>query len=147
LQKIKDRIIDYVKNNPKKSFIWIDNPGFKIKHTISAQFPNLKIIQPVSFFEMIEFYKSVQLIITDSGGIQEEAAYLGKPTLLFRTKTERMESIDFGIAKCIEDSDNNLDLVIDFLNKSRLPEFNTLFGDGYASQRIVDFLTEKGILK
>ncbi|MDP1726958.1 MAG: UDP-N-acetylglucosamine 2-epimerase (non-hydrolyzing) [Bacteroidota bacterium] len=140
LPLITKRIIHYIKNNPDKSFIWVDNPGYKIEPNISIQLNNLKIIQPVSFFEMIEFYKRAQLIITDSGGIQEEAAYLGIPTLLFRTKTERIEGIISGISKYIEDSDNDLDSVIKALNKNRLTKFNTIYGDGNASKRIVDIL-------
>jgi len=147
LPLITNRIIHYIKNNPDKSFIWIDNPGYKIEPSIKIQLINLKIIQPVSFFEMIEFYKRAQLIITDSGGIQEEAAYLCIPTLLFRTKTERIEGINSGISKYIEDSDKNLDSVIKGLKKNRQTEFNTIYGDGYASRRIVELLTEKGILK
>lgn len=142
LQSITNRIIHYVKNNPAKSFIWIDNPGYKIEFNVSVQLTNLKIIQPVSFFEMIEFYKRAQLIITDSGGIQEEAAYLGIPTLLFRTKTERIEGINSGISKYFEDSDNDLDSVIKMLNNNRQTAFNVIYGDGYASKRIVDCLLE-----
>lgn len=147
LQLIANRIIHYVKNNPAKSFIWIDNPGYKIECNISVQLTNLKIIQPVSFFEMIEFYKRAQLIITDSGGIQEEAAYLGIPTLLFRTKTERIEGINSGISKYFEDSDNDLDSVIKMLNNNRQTEFNIIYGDGYASKRIVDYLLEEELKK
>ncbi|MBK9192137.1 MAG: UDP-N-acetylglucosamine 2-epimerase [Crocinitomicaceae bacterium] len=146
-QSIKNRIIQFVQNNPNKSFICIDNPGFNIEFNINIQLTNLKIIQPVSFFEMFEFYKRARLIITDSGGIQEEAAYLGVPTLLFRTKTERMEGINSGISKYIEDSDNDLDSVIMKLNKNKLTDFNTIYGDGYASKRIVDLLTEKKFIK
>lgn len=142
LKSITNRIIHYVKNNPDKSFIWIDNPGFKIEFNTGTQLTNLKIIQPVSFFEMIEFYKRTQLIITDSGGIQEEAAYLGIPTLLFRTKTERIEGINSGISKYIEESDNDLSSVIKMLNINRQTEFNIIYGDGYASKRIVDCLLE-----
>lgn len=141
LQSITNRIIHCVKSNPNKSFVWIDNPGYKI--AVNTPLTNLKMIQPVSFFEMVELYKRTQLIITDSGGIQEEAAYLGIPTLLFRTKTERIEGINSGISKYIEDSDNDLDAVIMKLNKNRLIDFNTIYGDGYASKRIVDHLTEK----
>jgi UDP-N-acetylglucosamine 2-epimerase (non-hydrolysing) len=96
---------------------------------------------------MVEFYKRAQLIITDSGGIQEEAAYLGIPTLLFRTKTERIEGINSGISKYIEDSDNNLDSVIKMLNNNRKTEFNIIYGDGYASKRIVDWILEEKFKK
>ncbi len=145
LQSITNRIFHYVKSNPDKSFVWIDNPGYKIE--MSTPFTNLKIIQPVSFFEMVEFYKRALLIITDSGGIQEEAAYLGIPTLLFRSKTERIEGINSGISKYIEDSDNNLDSVIKMLNNNRKTEFNIIYGDGYASKRIVDFILEEKFKK
>lgn len=145
LQSITNRIIHYVKSNPDKSFVWIDNPGYKIE--ISTPLTNLKIIQPVSFFEMVEFYKRAQLIITDSGGIQEEAAYLGIPTLLFRTKTERIEGINSGISKYIEDSDHILDSVIKMLKNNRKTEFNIIYGDGYASKRIVDCILEEKFKK
>lgn len=145
LQSIIHRITYYIKNNPDKSFLWIDNPGFKIKNCINMKFDNLKIIQPISFIEMVKIYKKSQLIITDSGGIQEEAAYLGIPTLLFRTKTERIEGIDTGISKYIEDSDIDLDYVIKELNNNiDKTNFKTIYGDGDASMRIVDYLTEKG---
>lgn len=140
LPAIIDRIIQYVQSNPDKSFVWIDNPGYKI--AISHPLPNLDIIQPVSFFEMVELYKRTQLIITDSGGIQEEAAYLGIPTLVFRTKTERIEGINTGISKYIEDSDHDLAAVITHLNNNKRAEFNTIYGDGYASKRIVDCILE-----
>lgn len=147
LLPIIKRILKYIKNNPRKLFIWIDNPGYKIGHKIRVQLSNLKIIQPVSYFEMMELYRRVDLIFTDSGGIQEEAAYLGIPTLLFRTKTERTEGINSGISKCIEDSDNDLDCVIKRLNENILTEFNPIYGDGSASKRIVDALDEKGMLR
>jgi UDP-N-acetylglucosamine 2-epimerase (non-hydrolysing) len=143
LPLIINRILNYIKCNPDKSFVWINNPGYKIELDMDFELSNLKVIQPVSFFEMIEFYKKAQLIITDSGGIQEEAAYLGIPTLLFRAKTERIEGIDSGISKYFEDSNDDLDSIVKVLsvNKQR---FNLIYGDGHASKRIVDFLTEKG---
>jgi UDP-N-acetylglucosamine 2-epimerase (non-hydrolysing) len=143
LQSITNRIIHYVKSNPDKSFVWIDNPGYKIE--LHTQLTNLKIIKPISFLEMVEFYKRTKLIITDSGGIQEEAAYLGIPTLLFRTKTERPEGIVSGLSKYFEESDINLDEIIERLNANIHEKFNNIYGDGYAAKRILDFLEEKGI--
>jgi len=144
LATIIDRVVHYCESNPEKTFLWIDNPGYKIESDIGIHPANLKIIPPVSFSEMPGFYKRTQLIITDSGGIQEEAGYLGIPSLLFRTKTERIEGINMGISKYLEEADSNLDLVISELNKNRNNGVNTLYGDGLASKRIVDFLDEKG---
>jgi len=142
LEFIIDRIIEYVKKNPNKKFVWIDNPGYKIEPEIKIQLSNLKVIQPVPFAEMIELYKKTQLIITDSGGIQEETAYLGIPTLLFRIKSERIEAINSGISKYFEDSDTDLETVIKSLSKNRLPGFNPIYGDGNASKKIVDYIVE-----
>jgi len=143
LRAITERIIGYIKKNPGKSFVWIDNPGYKITSALDERPANLEITAPVSFSGMVAFYKRAQLIITDSGGIQEEAAYLGIPVLLFREKTERTEGIDAGISKYIEDTDNDLDDVVETLNNNRLPNFNTIYGDGYASKRIVDYILER----
>lgn len=139
---ILNRLVQYVKNNPSRSFVWIDNPGYRMADQI-GDFKNLTVTPPITFFEMLELYKCAELIITDSGGIQEEAAYLGIPTLLFRTKTERIEGIESGISKYIEDSDIDLDVLIDQLNKNRQETFNPIYGDGNASKRIVDELLKR----
>lgn len=107
---------------------------------IHTALPNLHLIPPVSFQEMMNLYKKTSLIITDSGGIQEEAAYLGIPALIYRTKTERIEGICKGIAKYMDEAGHDLDLLTSELNRNKPPGFNLIYGDGYASKRIVDFL-------
>jgi UDP-N-acetylglucosamine 2-epimerase (non-hydrolysing) len=141
LNSIISRIIFYCNKHPEKSFLWIAHPGNKIESHIDKQPINFKIIQPVSFSEMMKIYKRTNLIITDSGGIQEEAGYLGIPALLFRAKTERTEGIDSGIAKYFEEHDD-LDVVTANLNK-KTSDYNTIYGDGYASTKIVNFLLEQ----
>ena len=141
LKSIINRIVYYCEKHPEKSFLWIDNPGYKIEPNFENRLNNLKIIQPVSFLGMMNLYTKAELIITDSGGIQEEAGYLGIPTLLFRTKTERIEGINLGISKYIDKNDNDLDVVINALKNNGNNKFNTIYGDGNASKRIVDFLT------
>lgn len=139
---ISERILHYVTTNPGMNFIWIDNPGYKISDTIHFHSPNLKIIQPIAYGEMLKLYEQAQLIMTDSGGIQEEAACLGIPTIVFRTKTERIEGIIGGTTQYMEDSDDNLEVVIATLMKHKQAGFNTIYGDGYASKRIVDWILE-----
>jgi UDP-N-acetylglucosamine 2-epimerase (non-hydrolysing) len=89
---------------------------------------------------MINMYRDTDLIITDSGGIQEEACYQGIPTLVYRSKTERLESINSGVSKYMNDGDEDLDVVIETLSNNRTEEFHTVYGDGYAAKRIVDVL-------
>lgn len=140
LSRISNRITAYCLANPDKEFVWIDNPGFKIEPDIEMKPQNLKFIQPLSFSKMMQLYKSTMLIITDSGGIQEEAAYLGIPVLVFRTVTERPESIQSGISKYISDANSCLNAEISELNRNRIYNSNALYGDGYSSARIVDFI-------
>jgi UDP-N-acetylglucosamine 2-epimerase (non-hydrolysing) len=145
IASICSRIIYFCENHPQKNFLWLTHPGFTIKQYIDKHPDNLTIANPVSFLEMLNLYQRTNLIITDSGGIQEEASYLGIPTLLFRTKTERIEGINSGISKYLKDEDNDLDLVMDALNMKRQRSFNTIYGDGKASKRIVDYLVKDDI--
>lgn len=106
---------------------------------------NLSLVEPLQYTEFITLLKVASFVITDSGGIQEEATYLGKPVLLCRNTTERpeglttqniilagtdKESIVYFGTKLITDKD--------YYIKHALP--SEVFGDGYASQRIHDFL-------
>jgi UDP-N-acetylglucosamine 2-epimerase (non-hydrolysing) len=140
IEIIINRIIKMVENNPSKSFVWIDNPGYKLISKLNSRPKNLQVIQPLAFSEMIKFYEKTELIITDSGGIQEEAAFLGIPVILFRKQTERIEGNLSGISKYFEDGDEHLETLITQLKEKEIPQFNPIYGDGKAAMRIVDFL-------
>lgn len=133
---IVQTILGYCTAHPEKQFLWIDNPGYKIASRIPALPVNLSIHETVNFAEMLQYYKKAQLIITDSGGIQEEACYMGVPVLVMRKKTERTESIDAGLAKYFEVSDTDLNQVIACLNTNNGPHAKNLYGDGTAAQKI-----------
>ena len=96
---------------------------------------------------MIHLYKRTELIITDSGGIQEESTFLQIPTLIFRQKTEREESIVQGIAKYWDQNDDDLEQVIRSLSANKKSTQNCVFGDGFAAIRIVDAIQEKGLIQ
>lgn len=137
---ISERIIKFCENHINLNFLWITHPNNSKENVIKTNPKNLQIIDSVSYSEMLNLYKKTGLIITDSGGIQEEASYLGIPVLLFRKKTERIESINCGISKYI--NDENIDLNI-FINEHKLlnnNKFKTIFGKGNASKIIVDYL-------
>jgi UDP-N-acetylglucosamine 2-epimerase (non-hydrolysing) len=92
--------------------------------------------------------KSAWLIVSDSGGVQEEAPTLGKPLLVLRENTERPEAIRSGIAKLVGGSPRSLKLMleenyaIDTWTKS-VKEVANPFGDGHAARRIVKTIEEK----
>ena len=88
------------------------------------------------------------MILTDSGGIQEEAPSLGKPVLVLRNTTERPEGIDAGTLKLVgTDSEviyrETVRLLTDGEEYARMSRASNPYGDGHASERIVDAIIEK----
>ena len=103
------------------------------------------LTQPVEYLRFVYLMDRSYLIITDSGGIQEEANALGKPVLVTRNVTERPEAIEAGCAKLVGTSKDNIVreaslLLTDRQEYERINQNKTLFGDGHASERIVDIL-------
>jgi UDP-N-acetylglucosamine 2-epimerase (non-hydrolysing) len=106
---------------------------------------NILLIEPLDYLPFVWLMSKSYLILTDSGGIQEEAPALGKPVLVFRDTTERPEAIESGGVKLIGTSKNviinEVSLLLDdsevynSMSKAVNP-----YGDGNASQRISDFL-------
>jgi UDP-N-acetylglucosamine 2-epimerase (non-hydrolysing) len=101
---------------------------------------NLEIIDPLNYEEMIDYLLRVKLIISDSGGIQEEAPSFGKKILVVRESTERPEVIKCGAGILVKNtSDNSLFDLFTLINKSDY-KYNgeNPFGDGKSSELIVN---------
>jgi UDP-N-acetylglucosamine 2-epimerase (non-hydrolysing) len=103
------------------------------------------LIEPLGYVDFIQAMSKSYLIITDSGGLQEEAPSLGKPVLVLRKVTERPEAVEAGTVKLIgTDSDNIINESSLLLSDSKL--YKTManrinpYGDGKASKRIVDII-------
>lgn len=105
----------------------------------------IHIIEPLNVFDFHNFLKRCHLVLTDSGGIQEEAPALGKPVLVLRDTTERPEGIEAGTLLLAGTSEEKIyGSFCALLNDSRrYQEMSTArnpYGDGYASRRIADIL-------
>ena len=105
--------------------------------------PKVILTEPLKYNELISIMKISHFIITDSGGIQEEAPSLGKPVLVLRNKTEREEAIKAGCAKLVGTEKNNIiqecmKLLNDELSYKRMSNINNPFGDGKASSHILN---------
>ncbi len=106
---------------------------------------NIKLITPLSYPSFVWLMNKSNLIITDSGGVQEEAPSLGKPVLVMRDTTERPEAVEAGTVllvgtdtnKIIRETDRLLNDKKSYDTMSRL---HNPYGDGKACQRIVDFI-------
>ncbi len=104
--------------------------------------PNLFFIEPLEYLPFVYLMEKSALILTDSGGIQEEAPGLGKPVLVMRDTTERPEALDAGTVKLVG---ANYDRIVNEVSRllddnvyyNRMSQAVNPYGDGTASQRIV----------
>lgn len=106
---------------------------------------NIFFIEPLEYLPFVFLMEQSTLVLTDSGGIQEEAPGLGKPVLVMRDTTERPEALDAGTVKLVG---TNYDLIVkevsnlldDEIYYSSMAQANNPYGDGQACERIIDFI-------
>ena len=115
---------------------------------ILKNFENVWLIEPIDYQDFVYLLKKSYFVLTDSGGIQEEAPSLGKPVLVMRDVTERPEAVMAGTVKLTGASKEKIISGIDLLLHdedlySKMSESHNPYGDGKASKRIVDFIKEK----
>ena len=106
---------------------------------------NILLMSPLSYPDFIWLMSRSKIIITDSGGVQEEAPSLGKPVLVMRENTERPEAVDAGTVILVgTNKERIVGEALDLLdNKKRfqsMSELHNPYGDGQACKRIIDFL-------
>ncbi|MBS4987337.1 non-hydrolyzing UDP-N-acetylglucosamine 2-epimerase [Anaerotruncus colihominis] len=115
--------------------------------SIFSNHPRIHLIEPLDVIDFHNFMARSYLILTDSGGIQEEAPSLGKPVLVMRDTTERPEGIEVGTLKLVGTNEDTIyhefhRLLHDPSEYSRMSHASNPYGDGYACQRIVKALEE-----
>ena len=108
----------------------------------------IRLIEPLDVLAFHNFLARAYLILTDSGGIQEEAPSLGKPVLVMRDTTERPEGITAGTLKLVGTNEETIYRAFQILlmNKEeydKMSKASNPYGDGYASQRIADIIVER----
>ena len=124
------------------------NPNVrKPVNEILSGIDNIYLIDPLDYDSFIYLMSKSYIILTDSGGIQEEAPSLGKPVLVMRNTTERPEAVDVGTVKLVgTDKENIIYETNRLLNDpeiySRMSKAHNPYGDGLASKRIINHLRE-----
>jgi UDP-N-acetylglucosamine 2-epimerase (non-hydrolysing) len=109
---------------------------------------NICLIDPLPYLPFVALMNRATLILTDSGGIQEEAPSLGKPVLVMRDTSERPEAISAGTAKLVGTSSENIVrevslLLTDHAAYETMVKKHNPYGDGKASKRIVKTIKER----
>ncbi|WP_106793796.1 non-hydrolyzing UDP-N-acetylglucosamine 2-epimerase [Aquimarina sp. Aq78] len=140
--------------------IAIDNPDTQIIYPVhlnpNVQKPvyrlldnidNIKLISPLSYPAFVWLMNQSYLIITDSGGVQEEAPSLGKPVLVMRDTTERPEAVDAGTVILVGTNKNRIiskanKLLKDEVAYQNMSKLHNPYGDGKACQRIVSYISK-----
>ena len=125
------------------------NPKVReVANEIFAGLDRVKLIEPLEVFDFHNFQNQSYIILTDSGGIQEEAPSLGKPVLVLRDTTERPEGIEAGTLKLVGTDE---DVIYEETKKllteqsvyDAMSHASNPYGDGHASERIVDAIVDK----
>ncbi len=111
--------------------------------------PNIHLIEPLDYLPFVFLMERATLIITDSGGIQEEAPSLGKPVLVMRDTTERPEAVEAGTVRLVGTDPDRIvaeanRLLSDPAAYAAMSTASNPFGDGQAARRIVEILSDMG---
>ncbi len=124
------------------------NPKVReIANSILKDNDRIKIIEPLDVVDFHNFMNAAHLIITDSGGIQEEAPSLGKPVLVMRDTTERPEGIKAGTLKLVGTNEDIIyesfkGLLDNQKEYNKMAKANNPYGDGFSSERITNIIIE-----
>ena len=152
-----DRILEAITTLTQKytdhQFVLPVHPNPNVHDKVYAaleKLPNVILTEPLDYPELVCLMKNTKLVLTDSGGIQEEAPTFGNPVLVMRYETERTEGVDVGFAKLVgADIDKILSESDAILsrdkNETRLDGTKNPYGDGHASEKIADVI--KGFWK
>jgi UDP-N-acetylglucosamine 2-epimerase (non-hydrolysing) len=135
-------------NNPEIDIVYPVhlNPNVqKPVREILSDTPNIFLIEPLQYEQFIYMMNKSYFIITDSGGVQEEAPSLGKPVLVMRDTTERPEAVEAGTVKLVG---TNKEIIIQEAQKlldneeeyNKMSKAHNPYGDGKACHRIVEFI-------
>jgi UDP-N-acetylglucosamine 2-epimerase (non-hydrolysing) len=107
---------------------------------------NVVLLEPLDYVPFVDLMRRSCLLLTDSGGVQEEGPSLGKPVLVMREKTERPEAVEAGTVRLVGTCENTIvsevsRLLDDPGERSRMSRVHNPYGDGQASRRIADAIT------
>ena len=124
------------------------NPNVReVAHSLLSNIPNVRLIEPLNYFDFVQLLKKAYLIISDSGGVQEEAPSFHTPVIVIRDVTERMELIKAKGGILVGTNENRIFTVANrLLNGKKIYQsminIQNPFGDGKASKRIAKILLD-----
>jgi len=146
LENLISAVTKLANKYPEISFVWTLHPNPKVRDVILnskvSQISNLLLVDPLSYLDLIKIMSSSSLILTDSGGIQEEAPTFKVPVLVLREKTERPEAIKLGVSKLVGMNEKEIIESFESFKPNFDDDFVNPYGEGNSSTRIVRRLIE-----
>ena len=147
LENICHALVDIARQAPDVDVVYPVHMNPQVREPVqavlgAARCSNIHLIAPVDYLPFVYLMRRAHFVITDSGGIQEEAPALGKPVLVMRDTTERPEAIAAGTAKLVGASRQRiaqaaLKLLLSPTAYAEMAQARNPYGDGHAAQRIV----------
>ena len=116
----------------------------KMVNHFNLKAPSITLTKPLGYLEFLHLESNAKLIITDSGGLQEESCILGVPCVTLRENTERPETIDVG-SNVLAGTDAHIIIEKSRIMLEKKPGWKNPYGDGHAGRRMVDVLVEAGL--
>jgi len=124
--------------HPRTMKVINNNPDIKIFKTVKDSC-KIKIIPPISFFDMIKLEKYCLMIMTDSGGVQKEAYFFKKKSIILRSETEWVEIVETGNAIIADADKDRIIKAFESIGNSKINNYPNIFGDGHSA----DFICSK----
>jgi UDP-N-acetylglucosamine 2-epimerase (non-hydrolysing) len=147
LEGIMGAIARLARDFPMTRFVHVTHPNPSVMAAVQRNrgIPNIELVDPMDYDALVELMRRSRLILTDSGGIQEEAPTFGKPVLVLREKTERPEGVEAGVARLVGTDPVRIlaeasRLLSDERARRAMAAPANPYGDGRASERIAEVL-------
>lgn len=155
LDNICQALLEIAANFPDVQFVYPVHLNPNVQRVVKAQLlgvPNITLLPPLEYLPLVQLLKQSTLVLTDSGGLQEEAPGLGKPVLVLREVTERPEGVTAGTVKLVGTDrarivHETIRLLTEPAEYTRMAQAVNPYGDGQASARIVESLRAVAMTK
>jgi UDP-N-acetylglucosamine 2-epimerase (non-hydrolysing) len=145
--RIISAVKQYAQAHPEVAFFYPYHPNPVVMNAVAEarleEQKNIFLFPPLTYHELVFLLQSADCVMTDSGGIQEEAVSMGKNVLVLREKSERMEGVWEGLATLVGTQEN---AILEALEKALEGSFtqrsvrNSVYGDGFSADRIVEVI-------
>ena len=141
---------EVVARDPRLSVVFPVHPNPSVRGPVESALggvPGIRLIEPVGYFQFVSLMLASSVILTDSGGVQEDGPSLGKPVLVLRDETERPEAVEAGTVRLVGPHREKIVEAIESLAHQPDPDGQRArppnpYGDGWAAERITRVLLD-----